>query len=237
MRVCWLRQFAVAGMTVVLALGIVASRAVAKDADPGPGADGGANKDTGKGKVDPAASAFKLPSGVTLNAKQRAAYDDLKAAKEQELRDAIEDAKNAHSGAATAQAVKKVKECRAEIRKAIDDILNGTAPEQGRRTKPATGAARKVREVPTRHSMAVTAPLIPAIIRSAIAHTATTHTVITPMATIPIIITLTDPIRARARRDPVRLPAEIAHRSTDRPIDPPLHRPGKSRREADLITA
>ncbi len=140
MRVCWLRQFAVAGMTVVLALGIVASRAVAKDADPGPGADGGANKDTGKGKVDPAASAFKLPSGVTLNAKQRAAYDDLKAAKEQELRDAIEDAKNAHSGAATAQAVKKVKECRAEIRKAIDDILNGTAPGTGTPNQAGNGS-------------------------------------------------------------------------------------------------
>ena len=128
-----LRQFAVLGIAILLALGSLDCRAAASDEDPGPtkasdDADSGANKRAaGAGKVDPVAAAFKLPKGVSLNAQQQTAYDNLKAAKEPELRQAFDEVQSAKVGASTAQALKKVHECRAEIRKGIDAIVNGTA--------------------------------------------------------------------------------------------------------------
>lgn len=134
MRVFSLKRFAVACVMVVLAWGNFASGAVAKDADsnnaasPGDADSGAAKKPVPKGAKDPVVTAFKLPSGVTLNSRQKAAYEALKAAKEDELRSAFDDVQNAQAGAATAQALKKVKETRAEIRQAIDEIVSGTGP-------------------------------------------------------------------------------------------------------------
>ena len=77
------------------------------------------------------AKAFVLPRGVTLNAGQQAAYDQLKADKEQELRDAIDDVQDSHGAAATAQATKKLRAVRASITAAIYDIVNGNAASVG----------------------------------------------------------------------------------------------------------
>jgi hypothetical protein len=71
---------------------------------------------------DPTASAFALPNGVTLNAKQQAAFDALKSDKQPELQQAIDDLQNAKSGA-TGPAAKKVRDLRAEIHKKINDII------------------------------------------------------------------------------------------------------------------
>jgi len=130
MRVYKLSQFAVAGVAVALAVGSVPSRAADNDPDPA-AAPSEANvsapkKPAAKGAKDAVAAAFKLPSGVTLNARQQTAYDALKAAKEPELRQAIEDIQNAKGNASSAPALKKVREYRAEIRKAIDGILDGS---------------------------------------------------------------------------------------------------------------
>jgi hypothetical protein len=78
-----------------------------------------AKKPAGK---DPTASAFALPKGVTLNAKQQAAYDQLKASKEPELKQAIDDLHNSKSSA-TGQAAKKVRDLRTQIRNSINDII------------------------------------------------------------------------------------------------------------------
>ena len=79
MRVSWLNWFA-AEVLVVFVWGALASCALAKDPDTGttsPGDDAAtpAKKPAAKGGRDPLASAFKLPSGVTLNGRQKAAYE------------------------------------------------------------------------------------------------------------------------------------------------------------------
>lgn len=136
MRVCRLTRFAVVVVAAVLALGYVAGRGMAKDEDPGNAAGGDAadaNKDDfgaskkapAKGAKDPVATAFALPKGVTLNAQQQAAYDQLKGDKEAELREALDAVQNSDSNTPSAQALKKLRECKAEIRKAIDAIVTG----------------------------------------------------------------------------------------------------------------
>src|SRR5579862_6926334 len=55
---------------------------------------------------DPTASAFARPNGVKLNAKQQAAYDQVKADKQPEVQQAIDDLQNTKSGS-TAKAAKK----------------------------------------------------------------------------------------------------------------------------------
>ena len=49
--------------------------------------------------MDPVAAAFKLPKGVSLNAQQQTAYDNLKAAKEPEFRQAFDEVQSAKVGA------------------------------------------------------------------------------------------------------------------------------------------
>ena len=106
--------------------------APAKDAAKVPAKD--TAKDTAKPKPpskDPVATAFALPKGTTLNAKQQAVYDQLKADKEDELRQAIDDLQKSTSGA-TAAAAKKIRDLRAAIRQKINDILYGKLATSGR---------------------------------------------------------------------------------------------------------
>jgi hypothetical protein len=126
MNAChWLRS--AAAIAAVLTLGNLSGSAWADDdaavkpASPGATAPHGdaAKKHPAK---DPTASAFALPNGVTLNAKQQAAFDQLKSDKQPELQQAIDDLQNAKSGE-TGPAAKKVRDLRAEIHKKINDIL------------------------------------------------------------------------------------------------------------------
>ena len=84
---------------------------------------GTAKKDRAVGARDPVASAFALPRGVALTAKQQAAYDDLKENNESALRQAFDDAPQAEGATAKAQALREVRECRAKIRAGIQEIL------------------------------------------------------------------------------------------------------------------
>jgi hypothetical protein len=80
-------------------------------------------KTPAKGARDPVAMAFALPKGAILTPKQQAAYDDFKAAKEDELRQAFDAVQKAPAGASTAQSLKKVKELRDQIRARLQQIL------------------------------------------------------------------------------------------------------------------
>jgi hypothetical protein len=119
MKTCnWVRFVAaVAAILTICSLGdsVRAEEAVGNAASPGADA---AKKPASK---DPTASAFALPNGVTLNAKQQAAFDQLKADKQPELQQAIDDLQS--SKTASGKAAKKVRDLRAEIRKKINDII------------------------------------------------------------------------------------------------------------------
>ncbi len=80
-------------------------------------------KTPAKGARDPVAMAFALPKGAILTPKQQAAYDDFKAAKEDELRQAFDAVQKPPAGASTTQALKKVKELRDQIRARLQEIL------------------------------------------------------------------------------------------------------------------
>ena len=234
-----LRQFAVLGIAILLALGSLDCRAAASDEDPGPtkasdDADSGANKRAaGAGKVDPVAAAFKLPKGVSLNAQQQTAYDNLKAAKEPELRQAFDEVQSAKVGASTAQALKKVHECRAEIRKGIDAIVNGTAPGCPRkRARLPRGAGRKdpapvVTLSPSTADMEITATMVCMGLRP-MAIIPTAPTIVMPAT--PIIIQCRAAV-PRARKNPVRLPGQNwPHPATRPPRQPhPGRRSDRSR--------
>ena len=114
-------SFLAAAVAAASLLGGAAGSSVAKGEDE---TKSDASKTaTPKGGKDPVAAAFALPTGVVLTPKQQIRYDALKAAKEDELRDAIDDLQHSKTGASTTQAAKKVKECRAKIRAAIQEIL------------------------------------------------------------------------------------------------------------------
>ena len=138
----WVRY--AAALVVAGGLSIPLSRANAEDQVGGnaasPGAAAGAAKKPAS--KDPATSAFALPKGVTLNAKQQAAYDQLKADKEPELRQAIDELQNDKSGA-TAQAAKKLRDLRAEIRKGINDIVYAptSSPSTSRDSAGSSGSS------------------------------------------------------------------------------------------------
>ncbi len=123
-------------VALVWAMGNLSRPATAKDADDSkPAAAGGdaAPSHTGTGKPpgkDPTASAFALPKGTTLNAKQQAAFDQFKADKEPELRQAIDDLQNSKTGA-TAAAAKKIRDLRNSIRQKINDIIYGKLSASG----------------------------------------------------------------------------------------------------------
>jgi hypothetical protein len=121
MKAChWVRY--AAAVAALWTLGNLPCPAWAEEAANGnaaaPEADA-AKKPAGK---DPTAGAFALPGGVKLNPKQQAAYDQLKADKQPELQQAIDDLQNSKSGA-TAKAAKKVRDLRGEIRNSINDII------------------------------------------------------------------------------------------------------------------
>ena len=125
MRVSCLNWFA-AGVLVVFAWASH-KRALAKDPDTGttsPGDDAAtpAKKPAAKGGRDPC-QRIQAPERVTLNSRQKAAYEMLKADKGPELQQAIDDVPKC-PGSAVGPAVKKVRECRAEIRQVIDAIVN-----------------------------------------------------------------------------------------------------------------
>ncbi len=125
-------------VALVWAMGNLPRPATAKDDNNQPAAAGDAPakepaKVPAKAKPpskDPVATAFALPKGTTLNAKQQAAYDQLKADKEDELRQAIDDLQKSTSGA-TAAAAKKIRDLRAAIRQKINDILYGKLAASG----------------------------------------------------------------------------------------------------------
>ncbi len=123
MKTCnWVRY--AAALAVIWAISISNSTVMGEDAAADKAASPGTDAATAKkpaGK-DPTTSAFALPGGVKLNTKQQAAYDQLKADKQPELKQAIDDLQNSKSGA-TAQAAKKVRDLRTEIRNSINDIV------------------------------------------------------------------------------------------------------------------
>jgi flagellar basal body-associated protein FliL len=135
-----------AAAAILSILGSLPGRAEAKDPDANnaasSGADAAAKKPASK---DPIASAFLLPKGVKLNAKQQAAYDQLKADKEPLLQQAIDDLQSSQGGS-TAVAAKKVRDLRSEIRDAINEILASNAagssqdPNRGGSDSPAAAA-------------------------------------------------------------------------------------------------
>ena len=70
----------------------------------------------------PIASAFRLPSGTTLNAKQEKAYEKLKTKYESTLREAL-DLLHSKDKADQSKGLKLNRETRAQIRLGIKDIL------------------------------------------------------------------------------------------------------------------
>jgi hypothetical protein len=110
-------SFVVAALTAANSLLALAADPNADNASPG----AAKKKDAAPPARDPTASAFTLPRGVTLTPAQQAAYDQLKEEKAPELQQAIDDLQSSN-GNTTAQAMKKVRDLRAEIRKKVNDI-------------------------------------------------------------------------------------------------------------------
>ena len=71
---------------------------------------------------DPVATAFRLPSGTTLNAKQERAYAKLKAKYESTLREAI-DLLHSNAPAEKNKGLKLNRDTRAQIKKEIKELL------------------------------------------------------------------------------------------------------------------
>jgi hypothetical protein len=110
---------------------------------PAPDRGSPKKKERAAGARDPVASAFALPRGGVLNPKQQAAYDNLKQNSEAELRQAFDNVQQAENAAATAKALREVRECRAKIRAAIQDILAmpyNEAPSQASQQPGSSGS-------------------------------------------------------------------------------------------------
>jgi hypothetical protein len=143
----------ITAVALVWAMGNLPRPATANDAEDSKPAAAGADaapSHTGTGKPpakDPTASAFALPKGTTLNAKQQAAFDQLKADKEPELRQAIDDLQNSKTGA-TAAAAKKIRDLRNSIRQKINDIMYGKLAASGGSGNDSSSASSNGYSVP-----------------------------------------------------------------------------------------
>jgi hypothetical protein len=86
------------------------------------GTASGQSKSTGAAKTDPVAAVFALPKGVSLNAKQTAAYKKLKADNEGAYRAVVRGIQSPNKETSN-KALKQASDLRIKIRAGIRDIL------------------------------------------------------------------------------------------------------------------
>jgi len=94
-------------------------------------------------KRDPTASAFAVPHGTELNAKQKEALKKLRSDMEPKLRSALEKVQKATKGADKNSAAAEVQQIRKEIRDGIDKIIDMAADDAAKQQADAMRQAQQ----------------------------------------------------------------------------------------------